>query len=279
MGFDGFSWKKYYNSPAGKEKKRLAAKARKAKLKEKEKEKKALEKERIRINALKKYNPKYNQIKLTNTYTDQLLSVTAAQRLALHVFSPKEGKKISRSTLMRYVRTPEEIFELNGDKIIRTVSAYHYISKRTETNGLCRSFAKQVFIHLAKGTEMGEEVFNVYDEILAEFRKRYYCGRIMKVNLNKGDLDVNLSCHRLRINKVMFFIVSAQNLDGTYNPPRLFRVWDTNDNKINTSIELILTQEQIIDRLKSGEIKTVTKYGDPSVVYTNEDVLAILNIK
>lgn len=275
MSSAGFNWAMWHRTKAGKAKKKQLAKEKK--IREKAKAKEKAENKRLKAEAFEKL--KASRMPFYDIFRFTIRKATLSQRIAIGAIDYTFGKRYTDACFYKHLKSPEVMYELKDRTIIRTVSAFHYMSKFTERNGICNSFRMLTHRYVKKDMPIGGKVFNVHDAIIDEFCKRYTVGMVKKVNTSKSDLDMTLSIHRIKINRGYYFIVSVQNENGEWNPPRLFVASDVRRLTINPETPLKMTQEEIIEKLKSGEIQSVTKYGEKDVVYTNKEVLKMLKIK
>lgn len=173
----------------------------------------------------------------------------------------------------RYIEEPAERYELDGNKIIRTVSAFHYISDHTKINGLCRSFMKLNRNTVFTGKEKPK---GVGPDVIKEFKKRYFFGSLKSYTSENSDLDRQIRWHRVVINKNPYFIIQMKNIaDDNWTYSQLFA---SSTSTLNSYLPLKLSQEEIIDKLKKGEIDKITKLGNPEIQYTKDEVLQLLGI-
>lgn len=250
-----FNWKQYWNvNAAGKRKKERIAEKKKREKKE------AL--------AYKKWKAKHPD----PTQRDR--KITIPQWVAFSLYD--EGAKLSK--LYKYIDEPAERYEIKGKEIIRTVSTFHYLSQQIAVNGICRSFNNLTRRRSYYMPITGKErIFNVYNEIEDEFRRRYYIGRVMPMDFSKSDLDKDIHVSRIKMNHIHYVFVSLKDkFSDTWGKPKMLRLTQRVARAINTKIELHLTQEQIIERIKSGKIKNIHPFRNPDGIISNEKVLEML---
>lgn len=240
-----FSWKQYWNvNAAGKRKKQRVAERLKQEKKERE-----------------------------SRLTQKEIKITSAQWIAFHLYD--RGAKISQ--LYKYLEEPAERYELKDKTIIRTVSTFHYLSQQIAINGICRSFNELTRRRTHIPLTGKEKIFNVYDEIDHEFRKRYYIGRVMPMDFGKHDLDKDIHVSRIKMNHIHYVFVSLKDkFSDTWESPKMLRLTQRVARAINTKIPLHLTQEEIIEKVKSGEITNIHKFGNPNEWYSNRLLLQML---
>jgi len=248
-----FNWKQFWEvNPAGKRKKENIANRKK------------LRKQEVRER--KKWRAKQPK--------QRGMKITIPQWVAFSLYD--EGAKTSK--LYKYIDEPVERYEIKGKEIIRTVSTFHYLSQQIAVNGICRSFneltrRRNLYMKLTGK----ERIFNVYDEIEKEFRKRYYIGRVMPMDFSKSDLDKDIHVSRIKMNHIHYVFISLKDkFSDTWGRPKMLRLTQRVARAINTKIDLHLTQEQIIERIKSGKIKNIHPFGNPDGIISNEKVLEML---
>ncbi len=263
-------WSSYWKSPAGKQRKKIGVKRAKEAKKLKAKEKEAKK-------AFRLANPELVEGRVKGFPRLRYLyaKTSLSQMLAYSVCDEEGFLKNDSNRRKRLIFTKEVMYELKGTRIYRTVSSFHYISKHTDVNGICRSFNMLVKLRkLPFVQDLNEPYIN--ETVLEEFKKRYFIGHLKKVNLTHTDLDMKLFCYKVIINRVVYFIISSQNAEGVWCPPRMFIVADSKSRILNESIPLRLTQKEIIEQVVSGEITSITEYGNPKKIYTNKEVLEII---
>lgn len=168
-----------------------------------------------------------------------------------------------------HVEYPAERIEFDGQRLIRTLSAFHYISDNTYINGLCRSFNGLNVRSVFRGNE---KVPGMADRIAEIFGKRYWTGRIKPIPIGENDLDFQIRLHKVYIKPHFFYIVQVQSpIDDSWSMAKLFR------NRKKTiklhKLPLKLSQEEMLDRIESGVIEKITKLGDPKHVYDPNEIL------
>jgi hypothetical protein len=180
-----------------------------------------------------------------------------------------------------WYREPEERYEFDGEKIIRTVNTFHYISKHTTVNGLCRSFNIGNKILVDKHGITGEEkILGVNDKIHERFKERYYTSEPIEViDASNSDLDTPMMLTRFSVNEYQYFVIHLKNdFDNKWGPPTLYRGKKFLSTHINRDVKLKMDMLEIIEKLKSGEIKEINHYGKPEIKYTPAEILNLLGI-
>lgn len=244
------NWGEYWKSPQGREKRRKIAK---------------------RKNFFKK-NPELKPGNVDPLFPrTKYMKVYLSQSFAYRMCFTNE--KYGYYKIHKYIRYPEERYELKDKEIIRTVSTFHFISKHTTINGICNSFCDLLCNTMITGEE---EIYNIPDSIIKEFRKRYKVGRFREIDYSKSDLDMKIRCIKVIINRVHYFIITVKTIEGEWGTPKLFRVENSKQKELNLTIEPYMSQEQIIGKIKKGEITKISKYGNPKIIYNNIDVLNII---
>lgn len=268
---DVYDWAGYWNTNAGIARKKKLAQDKRNKIKAKKVEKKKIKKLYEKKPELKpnRLNPEFPSNKFIEISPEHLF----AYAICVGGEMSEDYRKV-----YKYIRSPKEMYEIKDNQIIRTVSTFHYFADQTNINGLCRSFDDLQFERIYTEPITGkEEIFNTPDSILKEFRKRYKIGRIEEIVYGNTNLDMKVHCTKIRINRTNYYVFSVQDLfGGEWSRPRLFRIKHSHDINFERYIKSYLSQEEIIDKLKSGEIKKVSKFGFPKITYKIPEVLEML---
>lgn len=247
-----FNWKQYWNTNAAGKRKRERVKQRK--------------KEKI-------LKPKKKK----------LIIPTSSQWAVFEMYH--EGKKYNEVQynthivkIQEHLNEPVERYEIKDKTIIRTVSTFHYLSKQMAVNGICRSFHHLTKRRIGyKQLHGKEKIFNVYDDIIDEFNRRYYMSRPLKADYSQNDLDKDINVSRIIIARNHYVFVSIKDkFTDTWGKAKMFRLTQRPERPSKYRIEPYLSQEQIIEKIKSGHITGVHKFGNPNEVYSNEQVLEII---
>lgn len=254
-----FNWKQYWNVNA-------AGKRKRERVKKRKEEERKLRLKQKRIKPPKPIVPTSTQWSVYAMYNgtrhdNKLQYLSAVNQIQEHI------------------KEPVERYELKDNTIIRTVSTFHYLSQELNVNGICRSFYKLSKIRSKHMKITGkEEVFNVYNEIMNEFRRRYYIGRIMKMDFSKTDLDKDIKVSRITMERVNYIFISMKDrFSDTWGKPKMFRLKQRFiDGTLNTKIAPYLSQEEIIEKIKAGKITGIHPYGNPDGILSNDYVLKML---
>lgn len=186
-----------------------------------------------------------------------------------------ELPQVNEQQVHKYIDQPEVRYEFDGKKIIRTVSAFHYISKHTTINGLCRSFCQLNGSSILTGDE---KIKGVNPRIVVIFNKRYFVGRFNYFSCVGSDLDREIRGYSIVINNGKYHIVQMKNiLDDKWTFAQLFKS-KTTKPVLNHTVEIKMSQKEIIEKIKSGEITEINEFGNPKKVYTPKEVLEKLGL-
>lgn len=187
------------------------------------------------------------------------------------------GGDVHENDAHKWSRQPPVRYEIFHNKIIRTVSTFHYISQETTVDGLCRSFRRINTKYFPKPWSTNKKVKGISDIVWKVFNKRYYVGKITRVDLKGSDLDMRVKYIKVSLRHKNYFAFCIQK-EGSeeFTSWRLFAAMKYEYKDPNTITPARMAQQDIIEKIRNGEIMTITKYGDPKKKYTREEALEIL---
>jgi hypothetical protein len=181
-------------------------------------------------------------------------------------------RNINRN-IFDFIAESAESFKFDGEYLYRTVSTFHWLSQ-LELDEIC-----DIVNELNTGSN-DSDIYGVdqeVDEWLNNNYRIYYHPTANTYNFD-SDLSQVVQYTEVDINESRYvFIQIHQGCDirGGYTKAVLFKL--NEEGLINSYLDIYLDKEELINMLKSNDINNVFDYYDDAKIWTNEEILKVLD--